>query len=163
MFQQKAALSAARDGGPGDGIHKMVPQALSGSFDWSDFSFGCPMQAGRSFSKNSLWVIPQRTHALDSKSKRCPRAVRSTGICCFVECSVKLFDKGASDLQIGKAPMVSLVSPNGLSESEWDVASLVKTNNLTVQFEIQSIRGDRHLDNKGVFALVGDRLAAAIK
>src|SRR5262249_49339438 len=28
---------------------------------------------------------------------------------------------------------------------------LVKTDNLIVQFDIQSIRGDRHLDNKGVF------------
>src|SRR5215472_14625132 len=38
------------------------------------------MQAGRPFSRNSLWVIPQRTQVLESKSKRCPRAVRSSGI-----------------------------------------------------------------------------------
>ena len=55
-------------------------QALSGSIDCSDFSCGRPMQAGRPFSRNSLWVIPQRTQALESKSKRCPRAVRSSGI-----------------------------------------------------------------------------------
>jgi hypothetical protein len=55
-------------------------QALSGSIDCSDFSCGWPMQAGRPFSRNSLWVIPQRTQALESKSKRCPRAVRSSGI-----------------------------------------------------------------------------------
>ena len=55
-------------------------QALSGSIDCSDFSCGWPMQAGRPFSRNPLWVIPQRTQALESKSKRCPRAVRSSGI-----------------------------------------------------------------------------------
>jgi hypothetical protein len=39
----------------------------------------------------------------------------------------------------------------------------VKTDNLTIQLDIQSIRSDRHLDNKGVFPLVGGRLTAAIK
>jgi hypothetical protein len=34
------------------------------------------MQAGRPLSKNSLWLIPQTTQALVSKSKRWPRAVR---------------------------------------------------------------------------------------
>jgi hypothetical protein len=28
---------------------------------------------------------------------------------------------------------------------------------------VKSIRGDRHLDNKGAFALIGDRLSGAIK
>jgi hypothetical protein len=55
-------------------------QALSGPIDCSDFPCGWPMQAGRPFSRNSLWVIPQRTQALESKSKRFPRAVRSGGI-----------------------------------------------------------------------------------
>jgi hypothetical protein len=55
-------------------------QARSGSIDCSDFSCGWPMQAGRPFSRNSLWIIPQRTQALESKSKRCPRADRSSGI-----------------------------------------------------------------------------------
>jgi hypothetical protein len=40
---------------------------------------------------------------------------------------------------------------------------LVKAANLTVQFDIQPIRGDRHLDNEGVFPLVGERLTGAIK
>jgi len=35
----------------------------------SDFSCGWPMQAGRPFSRNFLWVIPQRTQAFESKSK----------------------------------------------------------------------------------------------
>jgi hypothetical protein len=43
------------------------------------------------------------------------------------------------------------------------VVQLVKTDNLTVQFDIQSIRGDGHLDNKGVFRLVGRRLTRASK
>jgi len=83
----------------------------------------------------------------------------------FVERSAKLFDEGASRIQIGKAPTIIalLVSPNGASQSGPDAVRLVKNNNLTVQFDIQSVRGDRHLDNKGVFPLVGDRLTAAIK
>ena len=50
-------------------------------FDRLGFSGGCPVQAGRPLSKNSLWVIPQTTQALVLKSKRCPRTVRSSGIC----------------------------------------------------------------------------------
>jgi hypothetical protein len=83
----------------------------------------------------------------------------------FVERSAKLFDKGARRLQIGKAPAIIalLVSPNGPSKSGLDAPRLVKSNNPSVQFDIQSIRGDRHLDNKRVFPLVGGRLTAAIK
>jgi hypothetical protein len=44
-----------------------------------------------------------------------------------------------------------------------DAMRLVKAANLTVQFDIQPIRGDRHLDNEGVFPLVGERLTGAIK
>src|SRR5262249_1085853 len=65
-------------------------QALSGSIDCSDFSCGWPMHAGRPFSTNSLWVIPQRTQALESKSKRCPRAVRSSGILASSDSDVSL-------------------------------------------------------------------------
>jgi hypothetical protein len=32
-----------------------------------DLSVGWPMQVGRPFSRNSLWVIPQRTQALKAK------------------------------------------------------------------------------------------------
>ncbi|MGO8925223.1 MAG: hypothetical protein ACLQF4_20065 [Xanthobacteraceae bacterium] len=83
----------------------------------------------------------------------------------FVERSAKLFEEGASRRQIGKAPTIIalLVSPNGASKSGRDAARLVKIDNLTVQSDVQSIRRDRHLDNKGVFALVGDRLTGAIK
>jgi len=35
--------------------------------------------------------------------------------------------------------------------------------NPTVQFEIQCIRGDRHLNNKGIFPLIGKRLTGVIK
>jgi len=79
---------------------------------------------------------------------------------CFVERSAKLFDKGASRLQTGKAPTIIalLVSPNDASKSGRHAARLVKTDNLIVQSDIQSSHSDRHLDNKGVFPLVGDRL-----
>jgi len=88
-----------------------------------------------------------------------------SGASCFVERSAKLFDKGARRLQIGKAPTIItlLVSPNGASKSGRDPTRFVKGNNLTVQFDIQSIRGDRHLDNKGVFPLVGGRLTGSIR
>jgi hypothetical protein len=88
-----------------------------------------------------------------------------SGASCFVERSTKLFDKSARRLQIGKAPTIItlLVSPNGASKSGRGAARLVKGNNLTVQFDIQSIRGDRHLDNKGVFPLVGGRLTGSIR
>jgi hypothetical protein len=39
----------------------------------------------------------------------------------------------------------------------------MKTDNLAVQLDIQSNRGDGHLDNKGIFALVDERLTGAIK
>src|SRR5262249_25272699 len=83
----------------------------------------------------------------------------------FVERSAKLFDKGARRLQIGKAPAVITLSVAEYctSKSGREAARLVKTNNLTVQFDNQSVRGDRHLDNKGVFPLIGSRLTAAIK
>jgi hypothetical protein len=56
-----------------------------------------------------------------------------------------------------------LVSPDGASMSRRDATRLVKTNNPTVQFNIQPIRGDRHLDDKGEILLVSERLTAAIK
>lgn len=84
---------------------------------------------------------------------------------CFVERSAKLFDKGACRLQVGKAPTIIalLVSLNGASKSGRDAARVMKTNNLAVQFDVQSIRGDRYLDNKGAFPLVDARLTGAIK
>jgi hypothetical protein len=39
----------------------------------------------------------------------------------------------------------------------------VKTNDRTVQYDVQSTRSDGHLDNKGVFVLVGECLTGAIK
>ena len=89
----------------------------------------------------------------------------ASGASCFVERSAKPIDKGARRLQIGKAPAIiaSRLSPNGASKSGRDSARLVKTDNLTVQFEIQSLRGDGHLDNKRVITLIGDRLTGAIK
>ena len=56
----------------------------------------------------------------------------------FVERTAKLFDKGASGRRIGKAPAIvaSLVPPNGTSKSRRDAARLVKSDNLTVQFDI---------------------------
>src|SRR5262249_53766381 len=48
--QQTRSQIAPRSAGPNN-------QALSGSIDCSDFSCGWPMQAGRPFSRNSLWVI----------------------------------------------------------------------------------------------------------
>jgi hypothetical protein len=82
----------------------------------------------------------------------------------FVERSAKLFDKFARRRQIGKAPaVISLpVSKCCTSMSRLNAARFMKTDNLTVQFAIQSIRGDEHLDNKGVFFLVGDRLTGSI-
>jgi hypothetical protein len=83
----------------------------------------------------------------------------------FVERSAKLFDKGARRRQIGKAPTIitSLVSPNGASKSGRYAARFVKGNNHTVQFDIQALRGDRYLDNNGVFAFVGGRLTTSIR
>lgn len=90
---------------------------------------------------------------------------RNSAASYFVERSAKLFDKGTRRRQIGKAPTIIalLVSPNGAPKSGRDAARLVKIDNLTAQSDVQSIRGDRHLDNKGVFALVGDRLTWVIK
>ena len=48
------------------------------------------------------------------------------------------------------------------SKSRRDAVGVVKTDNLTIQLEIQSIRGDRHLDNKGVPSFVGDCLTRVI-
>jgi hypothetical protein len=56
--------------------------------------------------------------------------------------------------------MVLLVSPNGTPKVERDAPRLVETNNLTVQFDIQSIRGDRHFDNTGKGPLVIERLTS---
>jgi hypothetical protein len=88
-----------------------------------------------------------------------------TSASCFVERSAKLLNKGARRLQIGKAPTIIalLVSPDGASISRRDAARLVKTDNPTVQFNVQPIRGDRHLDDKGKLLLVSERLTAAIK
>jgi hypothetical protein len=88
-----------------------------------------------------------------------------SGASCFVERSAKLFDKGARRLQIGKAPTVVTLSVTEYcaSISGRDATRFVKGNNLTVQFDIQSIRGDRHLDNKGLFPLVGGGLTGASK
>ena len=87
------------------------------------------------------------------------------GAGCFVERSAKLFGKGARRRQIEKAPAVIDLpaSECSTSKSRRGVVRLVKTDNLTVQFDIQSIRGDGHLDNKGVFRLVGGRLTSASK
>jgi hypothetical protein len=80
----------------------------------------------------------------------------------FIERSAKLFEEGASRRQIGKAPTIKElpVSPNGASKSRRDASRLVKTDDLTVQSDIQSIRGDRDLNNKGVFPLVCKRLTS---
>ncbi len=69
---------------------------------------------------------------------------------CFVKCSAKLFDKGTSRRQIREAPskMALFVFPNGTAKSGRDVPRLMNGNNLTAQCDIQSIRGDSHLDNK---------------
>jgi len=69
-----------------DPARLIARQAMSGPslppfFDCLGFSGGWPIQAGRPLSSNSLCVIPQTTQALDLKSKRCPRAVRLSGIC----------------------------------------------------------------------------------
>jgi hypothetical protein len=84
---------------------------------------------------------------------------------CFVERSAKPFEKGPRRFQVGKAPTIItlLISPNGASKSRRNAPRPVKSNNLTVQLDIQTVRGDRHLDNKGVFPLVGDGFTAAIK
>jgi hypothetical protein len=84
---------------------------------------------------------------------------------CFVKRSAELFGKGARCRQIEKAPaVINLpVSECSTSKSQRDVVPLVKIDNLTVQFDIQSIRVDGHLDNKGVFRLVGGRLTGASK
>jgi len=89
------------------------------------------------------------------------RAQLSAG--CFVEHSAKLFGERASRRQIGKTPtiMVLLISRNGTAKVERDAPRLVKIYNLTVQFDIQSIRGDGYLDNKGIFLLVGERALPA--
>jgi hypothetical protein len=62
-------------------------------------------------------------------------------VSCLVERSAKLFGKGARRPQIGKAPTVIAlpVSEYGSSKSRFHAARLVKTNNLTVQFDAQSI------------------------
>ena len=59
--------------------------------------------------------------------------------------------------------MALLFSQKGTSKSEWDVVRLVKANNPPAQFDTQSVRGDRHLYNKGAFALISERLTAAIR
>src|ERR1700745_2101281 len=90
---------------------------------------------------------------------------RKSSAGCFVKRSAKLFGKGARRRQIEKAPaVINLpVSERSTSKSQRGVVQLVKTDNLTVQFDIQSIRGDGHLDNIGVFRLVGGRLTGASK
>jgi hypothetical protein len=90
---------------------------------------------------------------------------RKSSAGCFVKRSAKLFGKGSRRRQIEKAPaVINLpVSERSTSKSQRGVVQLVKTDNLTVQFDIQSIRGDGHLDNKGVFRLVGGRLTGSSK
>jgi hypothetical protein len=68
---------------------------------------------------------------------------RKSSAGCFVKRSAKLFGKGARRRQIEKAPaVINLpVSECSTSKSQWGVVQLVKTDNLTVQFDIQSIRG----------------------
>src|SRR6516225_6506082 len=90
---------------------------------------------------------------------------RKSSAGCFVKRSAKLFGKGARRRQIEKAPaVINLpVSECSTSKSQCGVVQLVKTDNLTVQFDIQSIRGGGHLDNKGVFPLVDVRLTDASK
>jgi hypothetical protein len=58
--------------------------------------------------------------------------------------------------------MVLLVSPNGTPKVKRDAPRLVKPDNLAIQFGVQPIRGDRHLNNKGIFLLVGERFTGAI-
>src|SRR6516165_3052553 len=98
-------------------------------------------------------------------SPRLHREKRRSSAGCFVKRSAKLFGKGARRRQIEKAPAVINLplSECSASKSRRGVVRLVKTDNLTVQFDIQSIRGDGHLDNKGVFRLVGGRLTGASK
>jgi len=90
---------------------------------------------------------------------------RKLSASCFVEHSAKPFGKGARRRQIKKAPAVITlpVSECSTSKSRRGVVRLMKIDNLTVQFGIRSIRGNGHLDNKGVFRLVGGRLTGTSK
>src|SRR3974377_122913 len=98
-------------------------------------------------------------------SGHCCEKRRKSSASCFVECSAKPFGDGASRRQIEKAPAVINLSASecSTSKSRRGVVRLVKIDDLTVQFDIQSIRGDGHIDNKGVFRLVGGRLTGASK
>jgi hypothetical protein len=108
-----------------------------------------------------LLFLAQQLRQLSDVGRDPPRLHREkrrkSSAGCFVKRSAKLFSKGARRRQIEKAPaVINLpVSECSASKSQRGVVPLVKTDNLTVQFDIQSIRVDGHLDNKGVFRLVG--------
>jgi hypothetical protein len=77
----------------------------------------------------------------------------------FDELPAKLFDKRASDQQIGKAPTIKVASPrnNYSSISRLDVLGLMKLNHPSAQFDIQSVANDVNLDNIRIFNLVRRR------
>ena len=79
----------------------------------------------------------------------------------FAEFPTKLFDKGASDQQIGKAPTITnLTLPGGNSTSilRLNVSRLVKLYYPPAQFDIQSVSSNGKLNDIRMFNLVRCRL-----
>jgi hypothetical protein len=74
----------------------------------------------------------------------------------FAELAAKLFDKGVSDRQIVKAPVIMWsVSPkNCPTVLRLNLSQLMKLHDLPAQFDIQAIRNDFKFDDVRVSTLV---------
>jgi hypothetical protein len=74
----------------------------------------------------------------------------------FGQGTAKLFNEVASRPQIGKAPpRIRLVPPNNLTAMpRLNVSALMKFDNPTVEFELQSVGSKSKFDDVRVFSLV---------
>ena len=82
----------------------------------------------------------------------------------FADLSAKLFNKGASDQYIGKAPtIIKSASPssNPTSMSRLNVSRLMELHYSPAQFDIESVSNDGKLNDIRMFNLVGRRFTAA--
>jgi hypothetical protein len=88
------------------------------------------------------------------------RAARSTQLGNF---SAKLFGKGASDQEIGKAPTImEFASPRSSSSSisRLNMSRLMKLHYSPAQFDIQLVANDGYLNHVRMANLVRHRLIA---